>query len=283
MIHVVTVHWRSDRWIDLQLAAFARCLPEPYLVYAFLNDLPDDCSGRFFYASREPIMDHATKLNLLADMARLNAKSDNDILVFIDGDAFPIAPLHQLIADTLSDYPLVAVQRYENNGDLQPHPCFCITTVGFWKAIGGDWHKGGTWVDLDGHEITDVGGNLLAILQANEIDWRRLNRVNRVNPDPLFFGVYGDDRGPFLYHHGAGFRGGTSRIGSLAAGGREARTSLLAQILDRLPPGRVTRRIRRYLHPLARLERKAGAQADRLSEEWFGRLSRDPEAWRAMI
>ena len=38
MIRVATVHWRDPRWIDVQLHYLARSLPEPYLVYADLDD-----------------------------------------------------------------------------------------------------------------------------------------------------------------------------------------------------------------------------------------------------
>ena len=30
-------------------------------------------------------------------------------------------------------------------GDPQPHPCFCVTTVGFWQDIGGDSDEGPQW------------------------------------------------------------------------------------------------------------------------------------------
>ena len=216
MIHIATVHWKSDRWIDHQHAAFERYVPQPYSVYAFLNDLPRDHSRRFFYASQERIESHATKLNILADLASFNAACDNDVLIFIDGDAFPVASL-SLLESKLSEPRLIAAQRYENNGDIQPHPCFCVTTVGFWRQIAGDWHAGGTWLDLDGNRVTDVGGNLLGKLKERDIPWLPLKRLNRVNPHPLLFGLYGDEDGPIVYHHGAGFRSALTRVGMAAA------------------------------------------------------------------
>ena len=66
-------------------------------------------------------------------MACFNAESDEDILLFIDGDAFPISDVATYAEEKLKQFPLIAVQRSENDGDPQPHPCFCITTVGFWK------------------------------------------------------------------------------------------------------------------------------------------------------
>jgi hypothetical protein len=54
MIHVATVHWRSERWIDPQLRYLERFLPGPFRVYAFLNEVPGDHRGKFFYSSTEP-------------------------------------------------------------------------------------------------------------------------------------------------------------------------------------------------------------------------------------
>lgn len=278
-VHVATVHWNSDRWVDLQLDAIERHIPGA-LVYAFLNGLPTDRSSRFFYSSTEPIVDHPTKLNLLADMASLNAESDDDILVFLDGDAFPVAPLEPLL-DRLARHRLIAVQMRESNGDLQPHPCFCVTTVGFWRKIKGDWHAGAVWVDGSGDETTDAGGNLLAILERNGVDWLRLHRLNRLNPHPILFGLYGDET-PIVYHHCAGFRYAYTKVGMLQAGSERTHARLLSRMLERLPDNGVAGKARYRLHPVLRLEREVVAAADRLSDEWFARLSDDPSAWRAL-
>ena len=158
---------------------------------------------------------------------------------------------------------LVAVQRYENNGDIQPHPCFCVTTIGFWRQIGGDWHAGETWLDRDDNEVTDVGGNLLAILKERDIHWLPLRRVNRVNPHPLLFGLYGDDDGPIVYHHGAGFRSGfdTGRDSRRTRAG--TRKASRETCLDLLPERRPFRRLRR-LDPYFRIEREMVMATDRL-------------------
>ena len=100
--------------------------------------------------------------------------------------------------------PLVAVRRAENVGDPQPHPCFCVTSVGTWRRLPGDWSGGYTWPGHRGKLVTDVGGNLLRALELAQLEWVQILRSNRVNLDPLFFGLYGD----VIYHHGAGFRPG---------------------------------------------------------------------------
>ena len=129
---------------------------------------------------------------------------DDDLLMFLDGDAFPIADPMPLIEDGLSRAPLIAVRRAENVDQPQPHPCFCVTTVGAWRSLPGDWSGGYTWPGHKGKLVTDVGGNLLRALELANAPWVQVLRSNRVDLDPLFFGIYGD----VLYHHGAGFRPG---------------------------------------------------------------------------
>lgn len=210
MIHIATVHWRDDRWIDIQLSALDRHIHEPFRVYAFLNGIDEAHDSKFFYASHEPITDHAIKLNLLGDIIKPNASPD-DLVIFIDGDAWPIVDFLPLVRAKLAEFPLVAVCRKENLGDIQPHPCFTITTVGYWHAIKGDWKQGYTWeVVTNGRtvKVTDVGGNLLGLLRQQNAHWYPLLRSNTVDLHPLWFGVYGD----ILYHHGAGFRPHISRL-----------------------------------------------------------------------
>ena len=78
------------------------------------------------------------------------------MLIFFDGDAFPVQTAVPWLTDALGRYPLVAVQRREILDDRRPHPCFCATTVGFWQEIEGDWRRA-KWVAPDGRVHDDVG------------------------------------------------------------------------------------------------------------------------------
>jgi len=208
MIHIITVHWRDDRWVDIQLEYLRRHICEPFRVYAFLNSLPADHRSKYYYSSTEEIKSHAIKLNLLADMVALQTTERSDWLLFLDGDAFPIGDVVPYAQGILKNCPLLAIQRRENGGDIQPHPSFCLTTVGFWKEIAGDWNEGFTWHDQAGQQVTDVGGNLLRILNNNGIPWHPMLRTNRVDLHPVWFGIYDN----VIYHHGAGFRRPLARI-----------------------------------------------------------------------
>ena len=209
MIFVLTVHWRDPKWIPIQDEYLKRYLLEPYKKIGYLNYIDNEYDKYFDVAKHDEIESHAIKLNLLADKGIEGSASDGDILIFLDGDAFPITDLTPLIEQIRQgDYRLAAVQRLENNGDIQPHPCFCVTTVGCWKSINGDWEAGHTWLNKTGNEVTDVGGNLKQKLDAAGIDWKRLLRSNKYNRHPLWYGVYDG----LVYHHGAGFRAPVSRL-----------------------------------------------------------------------
>ena len=54
MIHIATVHWAYDRWIDVQLSYFERNIDEPYRVYAWLDRSMMEHAPKFFYATDVP-------------------------------------------------------------------------------------------------------------------------------------------------------------------------------------------------------------------------------------
>lgn len=212
MIHILTVHWQDDQWINIQQDYFKRCFQEPYKTYAFINKIDKDYSEHFEVCLREPVElknvseSHSIKLNILAEIA-CSTGNDDDYLVFIDGDAFPIVDIMPAVKEKIKKYPLMAVRRDENNGDRQPHPSFAVTTVGFWKEIKGDWKPGYKWINGNNQVVSDTGANLLKILEDRGVEWFPILRTNKVNLHPLWFGIYGD----LAYHHGAGFRTPLSR------------------------------------------------------------------------
>jgi hypothetical protein len=114
--------------------------------------------------------------------------------------------------------------------------------VGFWKEIQGDWMPGTTWKNSMGAETSDVGGNLMGILNEKGIAWRPLLRSHSLAEHLLWFGIYGG----VAYHHGAGFRPAVSRMELWS---RHPRIWKGYQQLQRLPNTRVTRALRRLLSP----------------------------------
>jgi hypothetical protein len=202
MLHIATVHYRSPRWVEIQTRQLRRHIPVPYRTWSSLEQI-DPAYGTHFDRVLEQRGSHAGKLNHMA-MEILQEAADSDLLMFLDGDAFPIADPMALIDDALARSELVAVRRAENVDEPQPHPCFCVTRVGTWRRLPGDWTAGPTWAGARDKPTTDVGANLLRRLELTGTAWTPVMRSNPRELDPLYFAVYGD----VIYHHGAGFREG---------------------------------------------------------------------------
>jgi len=202
VLYIATVHYRSPRWVEIQTDALRRHIGVEHRVWTSLEGI-DPSYGARFDNVLEQRGSHAGKLNHMASEISLVAGED-DLVMFLDGDAFPVADPMPLIERGLGSAPLTAVRRSENADEPQPHPCFCVTTVGTWRALPGDWTAGYTWRGAHGKPNSDVGGNLLRRLEATGTPWTPILRSNRVDLDPLYFGVYGG----VIYHHGAGFRPG---------------------------------------------------------------------------
>lgn len=272
MLHILTIHWNTDKWVDIQLRYLHTHLACEFKVYASLHNIEPSHANKFDYHTYDALESHAIKLNRLAETAIDNAASDDDWLMFLDGDAFPIGDLLTYGREKLSQYPLLAVQRIENNGDIQPHPCFCLTTVGFWKEIQGDWREGYEWKNNQEQHVTDVGGNLLHILEQRHLAWHPLRRTNKTNLLPTFFGIYDH----IIYHHGAGFRDGTTRMH-------------LLHVRDHLPGARWLKRsriippaIHAYLNKVYDhcAAQKAAYEAQRTSGQVYRSIQTDPYFYR---
>jgi hypothetical protein len=277
MFHVLTVHFRDARWIEPQLRYLERNLKDDYRIWASLNGIDMAWADRFHWAE-DMEGGHPTKLNNLAEIVRKEADPD-DLLMFLDGDAFPIAPVTEAV---LGGFPLAAVRRDENLGQCQPHPCFCVTSVRFWFDIGGDWRRGYTWIAANGEELSDAGGNLLGILTEKNIEWRPLLRSNKVDLDPLWFGIYDD----LVYHHGAGFRPPLSALQHRPAAEAQ-RTSIDGAVVPASVPilGRAERSVRYRLakRRIARELDALAAEGQELSDEVFSWIENDEEFYRRFI
>jgi hypothetical protein len=264
MIHIATVHWATDRWVDVQLHYLEKHVRSPFRVYACLDGIDRDLSDRFYYSLSLEQARHPDKLNLLAELIAEEADA-NDLIVFLDGDAFPIAPFEPAVDGMLAENPLAAIRRDENRGDPQPHPSFCVTTVGFWQDIGGDWSRGQTWLNADGETVNDPGGKLLKALEERGTGWTPLLRSNAKDLHPIFFGVYGG----LIYHHGAGFRKPLSR-------------SDVAEIPGATELARSERGSPEYTDYMT-LTQSRRDENERLSDEVFDRIKSDDDFAHALF
>jgi len=265
VLYIVTVHYRSPRWIEIQHRYLRRHIASPFQVWTSLEGI-EDSYGQYFDRVLEQKGTHAAKLNHLA-MEVTHEASDDDLLMFLDGDAFTVADPMPLIDDALGRAPLLAVRRAENAEEPQPHPCFCVTTVGTWRSLPGDWTAGPVWVGAHGRPTSDVGGNLLRKLELSHTPWVQVLRSNPDGIDPLHFAVYGG----VVYHHGAGFR-----VGELSPAHRELAPAPLAE--PRLALAKPLVRLYSGLR-WRRWERTTGARLARESERVYREIAAGGEDW----
>jgi hypothetical protein len=200
LLYVATVHHMSPAWIEIQQRHLREHISVPFETWTSLQGIDPSYARHFdrVISSRGP---HAGKLNHLA-LEIAHVADEDDLLMFLDGDAFPIADPMPLIEESLAQAPLMAVRRAENVDEPQPHPCFCVTTVGTWRSLPGDWSLGATWHEVGGELVSDVGANLMRALDLKGMPWVELLRTNGTHLHSLFFGIYADT----VYHHGAAFR-----------------------------------------------------------------------------
>jgi hypothetical protein len=270
LLHVATAHYRSPRWVEIQTRHLREHLLDvPYRTWASLEGI-DASYGRCFDRVVEQLGSHAGKLNHLA-MEIAEEAREEDLLMFLDGDAFPIAPLMGFIEDGLSRAPLIAVRRAENVDSPQPHPCFCVTRVGTWRSLPGDWSGGPVWPGGQGWEVTDVGSLLMRKLELAGMPWVQVLRSNRTNLDPLYYAVYGD----VVYHHGAGFR--SENLSAAHRSMAPERPAAPGSAHQGERGGRLARR------RAERWEAATRRQLDEQSERFFERIERGGTDWLAEL
>ena len=231
-VFLLSVHFKEDYWVGVQRHFLDQTLrPTDRRLFARF-DIADDA-----FLPSETVVEwddgkHATALNLLGQLALEEADPD-DWLLFLDSDAWPLLPVEHLL-DGHAD--MLSVQRLENLGDPQPHPCFTLVRARLWRELEGDWNTGFKWTNEAGDVVSDVGANLLERIEQTETPWEPLRRLNAAGLHSLWFAVYGTADGlPVTYHHGAGSRGAKrgSRLDNFQlAQGEEARRARVRARLD---------------------------------------------------
>ena len=216
MIHIVTIHHETDKFIDLQEAYYKRYTRGEYNIYAGLSGVDNgyyiqrqqggDYENFHFIDLDNVHNQHWYRMNFLAEVIKQNYLNvgDEDLLIFTDGDAFPVYAWEEKIENELSKegVKVVAIDRRENPEPAladefkpYPHPCFFATKLKFWLDNKLGW-------GLHPPEIVTAGPLLKLWLQQQEFSYTPLLRTNLYNIHPLYFGIYGD----MIYHHGAGNR-----------------------------------------------------------------------------
>jgi len=212
MIHLYTLHFKYDYWVDLQVNSFKKHIKVPYKTYAIFSHMSQD-----IYEKRKNMYDHfeiresgkskhkggnyhATDGNRhIFPAIESNAKK-GDIILRMDSDAFLIDDITQDFVDMVVDKKFIALCEPQHEWDttvVTPHPSFWSYPVEFLQQ-GLAEVMGAILEDSN----SNWWGGVERWLKNNDIEWTPITRSNKINLHPLYYGIYND----LVYHHWAGSR-----------------------------------------------------------------------------
>lgn len=270
MIHILTCHVYNDAWIDLQVNHFKKHTKEPFKIYSIYDCVTkeefDKHKHKWDYAEQlvegeisletEDPLNHPYKLHHLVDVMAKDVDLENDWLVFVDGDAWPISDDWVSHATSKAEQHVVSsIKRLENDGECRPTPIFFMCRPKFWIENKLTWYPEGCYyVGNDGRKVKDVGCKCLYQLQDLNIDWYPLLRSNKINFHKLWFGIYDD----VIYHHSKGFSRDPEKCKT------QDRDAWYVSYIDMHEnPGKSLKEI--------------GIKNKKLSDEWYDLLNENPE------
>lgn len=210
MIHVITHHFAIQAWLEIQkrhLEKYTKNKENVKIhVFLFKTSLPQDFVVPSNYSivslDEEGIQNaHHIVVETCYDRFVKPQLNDDDIVVYMDSDAFPIDFWDEAVENNLKDHDISAVYRYEDRGLLQPdqyypwpHLCF----FAFRKKAR----------DLYGfiHEVPDgfpcPGFTMCDMIREKGIKVKEMLRTNKFNSHNVMFGIYDD----IIYHQSSGSR-----------------------------------------------------------------------------
>ena len=218
MIHIYTLHFKNDYWVNLQIESFKKHIKVPYKSYAIFSHMSQEMYERNkdnfdYFEVREKGKHihkggnyHPTDGNRHIFPIIKQNLNDGDIVIRIDSDAFLIDDITDEFIDKINDKKFIAMYEPEHEWDLNykaPHPAFYAfrseyLNQGLDKAMG-EMHEDGQ---------SNWWGLLMDRFKDKKIDWYPLNRSNKINLHKIYFGIYDD----LVYHHFAGSRDRITRV-----------------------------------------------------------------------
>ena len=209
MIHIITINWTTDKWIDIQLPSFKKYIKSPYKVYTRLGNMGEDLFNKHKNKYHHCVQGNKNEkfhvtvgMKLMLSEIKKNIKK-GDIIMLIDSDAFFIKDISPLL-DKLQSHPFIAVQEPNhdytfNNNSNNPHPMFYLFKS---EYISNDTGLEKALTNIILSPNSNWWGGVEKWLLDNKINYHPLHRSNSVNLHPLYFAIYNN----MIYHHWAGSR-----------------------------------------------------------------------------
>tara|TARA_R100000152_G_scaffold20736_1_gene15694 strand:- start:11957 stop:12787 length:831 start_codon:yes stop_codon:yes gene_type:complete len=216
-MHIITNIFGRDDWLEVQAQHLQKYTDaRAYTVHCFLdknlNKSDEDISNldkyypnyRFYRAIDG---EHYDQVNKAVETIS-SQLTDDDIIVFLDCDAFPCDKNWQnAVKENLATHDITAVvmrENYHHSHDYHeiPHLCFFATTKKTWQLNNLAWtiHS---HPHLSHHPYQNPQRGMLDRINAANLTLKELNRTNEFDAHRVCFGIYGD----IVYHHACGIRG----------------------------------------------------------------------------
>lgn len=211
MIHIVTQHFGTDAWFQIQKEYIEKYTPDKNSYKVYLLVYKTEVPASFILPSNYEIIDlnkvdsvfneHYSIVESCFDNFISQKVADDDIVVYLDSDAFPIDLWTIKVSKYLEDNHICAIYRYEDRGTEQPdkyypypHLCF-FSFLKKYRQKYGFRHEIPRGFPCPGFTICDV-------IRENSLKVKELIRTNKFNNHPTMFGIYDD----MIYHQSSGSR-----------------------------------------------------------------------------
>ena len=207
MIYLMTTSFKQSVWIDTQMRHLQKySKEEDYKVilgtYKWEPNIILNLPKNYTRINMDNLPnEHYLQMMYLYDGVVRGMAQDDDIIAFIDGDAFPIcADWTEKLTKYLDEYDGACIYRYEDMGyqDVLSHwPVPHLSFSAFKKKIKDKYDL--RW-ELSGDNF---GHTLVNKIRDNKLKIKELKRTNVYNAHNVMFGIYDD----MIYHNGSGTRG----------------------------------------------------------------------------
>jgi len=211
MIHIVTQHFGTNAWLEIQRDYIEKYSPDKdeYKVYILLykTTIPEGLTLPSNYEiidlNIDPhiVNDHYLIVESCYDRYIKERIANSDIVVYMDSDAFPIDLWTKKLQNYLSNNHICAVYRYEDRGPQQPDQYFPYPHLCFYSFKKADRERYGFRHELP-PGFPCPGFTICDVIRANGLQVKELVRTNKFNNHPTMFGVYDD----MIYHQSSGSR-----------------------------------------------------------------------------
>tara|TARA_Y100000310_G_scaffold344041_1_gene454752 strand:+ start:32949 stop:33815 length:867 start_codon:yes stop_codon:yes gene_type:complete len=212
MIHIVTQHFGTQAWFEIQKNHIEKYTPDKSLYKVYLLVYKTTLPENFEVPSNYEVInldekeglrnDHYAIVEECYDRFIKEKVEDDDIVIYMDNDAFPIDGMWSYkIMEYLQNNHICAVHRYEDRGMAQPDQYYPYPHLCFYSFKKKDREQYGFV-----HEIPPgypcPGFTINDLVKEKGLNVKELVRTNKFNHHPTMFGVYDD----LIYHQSCGSR-----------------------------------------------------------------------------